>query len=271
MRLTIIALALVGGVAIFVVGSPYFELTGWNDDPVYNGVVAAVFGLLTLSVRNRPALESLRLCCHAMFVAATAMFVMVVGPFNWIVTLDDESYRHAVQDKTAQFLAIVPVILVLTWAAGRSWSWLYLQTGRAKRWLTLGLSTLVIGATLVTIVAFADGIAAWDLISAAPWILAFAALNAVMEELWFRGVFLRPYIRGMGVTSAIIVTGVVFGAAHVGATYVSAGQQLMFAALVAGIGIVLALSVRWGDSIWGAVLIHITLDLVVVLELVDSI
>jgi membrane protease YdiL (CAAX protease family) len=67
------------------------------------------------------------------------------------------------------------------------------------------------------------------------------------------------------------VTGAVFGAAHVGATYVSAGEQLFFAALVAGLGILLALATRWGDSLWGAVLFHTALDFVVVLELVDSI
>jgi membrane protease YdiL (CAAX protease family) len=264
-------LALVGGVAIFVVGSPYFEITSWNDDPVYNGFVAAVLGLMTLSMRGRPGVEPLRAACHALFIAATAMFVMVVGPFNWIVTLSDESYQHAVQDKLAQFLAIVPVIVILTWAARRPWSWLYVQTGSARRWLTLGLSTFVIGATIITVVALAAGIAASDLIAAAPWILVFAALNAVMEELWFRGIFLRPYTAGMGVLAAVIVTGIVFGAAHVGATYVSAGEQLLFAGMVAGLGILLALAIRWADAIWGAVLIHITLDLVVVLELVDSV
>ena len=83
-------------------------------------------------------------------------------------------------------------------------------------------------------------------------------------------IFLRPYVSGMGATPAIIVTGIVFGAAPLGVTYISASQQLLFAALVAGLGILLALAVRWGDAIWGAVLIHITLDLVVILELVDS-
>ena len=48
-------------------------------------------------------------------------------------------------------------------------------------------------------------------------------------------------------------------------------EQLLFAGMVAGLGILLALAIRWADAIWGAVLIHITLDLVVVLELVDSV
>ena len=265
-----VGFALVGGAAIFVVGSPYFELTAWNDDPVYNGALAAGFGLLTWILRDRPALTALRSSSQALFVAASAMFVLVVGPFNWLVTLDDESYQHAVQDKLAQFLAVVPVILVLTWATRRPWGWIYLQLGRPRRWLTLGLSSLAIGATIVAIIAVAAGTTPSALLAAAPWILLFASLNAVMEELWFRGIFLRPYTAGMGAVAAVLVTGLVFGAAHVGATYISAGEQLLFASLVAGLGILLALAVRWAESLWGAVLLHIALDLVVVLELVES-
>jgi membrane protease YdiL (CAAX protease family) len=271
LRAGLAAFALVGGGAIFVVGSPYFELTPWNDNPVYNGVVAAGFGTLTLLSRRRPSLVSLRACSEALFVAATAMLVLVIGPFNWLVTLSDESYRHALQDKLAQFLAIVPVILLFTWLARRPWGWIYLQMGRPRRWLTLGLSTLVVGATVIAAVAIASGRTASAVLEAAPWIVAFAALNAVMEELWFRGIFLRAYTAEMGAGLAILVTAIIFGAAHVGATYVSAGEQLVFASLVVGLGVVLAVAMRWGDSLWGAVLVHITLDLVVVFELVDSV
>ena len=270
-RAGLVGFVLLGAGAIFVVGSPYFELTAWNDDAVYNGVLAAGFGILTFLLRRRPSLVSLGFCSEALFVAATAMLVLVIGPFNWLVTLDDDSYRHAFQDKLAQFLAVVPVIAVLTRAAGRPWGWIYVQRGRPRRWLTLGLSMLVIGASVISILAIANGITSAALLAAAPWIVAFAALNAVMEELWFRGIFLRACAIGMGGVLAVLVTAIVFGAAHVGATYVSAGQQLLFASLAAGLGIILALAMRWGDSLWGAVLLHVALDLVVVFELVESV
>lgn len=196
------------------------------------------------------------------------MFVLVLGPFNWLVTLDDESYRHALQDKLAQSLAVVPVILAFTWGGRRPWGSIYLQWGRSRRWLVLGLSTFGIGATTIVAIAVATGISPASLAAAAPWIVAFAALNATMEELWFRGIFLRPYAATMGPWTAIVVTAMVFGAAHVGATYVSAGEQLAFAVLVAALGFALAWAMRWADSLWGAVLIHIALDLVVVFELV---
>lgn len=270
-RAGLVGFTLLGGGAIFVLGSPYFELTPWNDNVLYNGVLAAGFGLLTFLLRRRPPrLASLALCSEALFVAAAAMLVLVVGPFNWIVTLDDESYRHALQDKLAQFLAIVPVIAVFAWAARRPWGWIYLHRGRPRRWLPFGLSVFVVGAAIISVLAMTTGRTPTALLAAAPWIVAFAALNAGMEELWFRGIFLRAYDAAMGAVPAVLVTAIIFGAAHVGATYVSAGEQLVFAALVAGLGIMLALAMRWGDSLWGAVLLHITLDLVVVFELVEA-
>lgn len=269
-RLGLAAFALLAGGAIFVLGSPYFELTAWNDNPLYNGLLVAGLGLLTWLLRRRPALESLQLCSQALFVAAAAMFVLVVGPFNWLVTVEDESLKHAVLDKLAQFLAVVPVILLFMWATRRPWGWIYLQRGRPGRWLPLGISALIIGAGIVATVAIADGVTLAALLAAAPWVLVFASLNATMEELWFRGIFLKPYSVGMGGRLAVVVTSIIFGAAHVGATYISAGEQLFFALLVAGLGILLALAMRWGDSLWGAVLFHIALDLVVVLELVES-
>ena len=49
------------------------------------------------------------------------------------------------------------------------------------------------------------------------------------------------------------------------------GEQRIFATLVAGLGVLLALAIRWADSLWGAVLFHIALDLVVVFEFVEAV
>jgi membrane protease YdiL (CAAX protease family) len=271
-RAGLVGFALVGGIAIFVGGTPYFEYTVANDSPVYNTVLVAVFGPLAWYMRRRDGLESYATCSHALFVAAMAMLIMVIGPFNWLVTAEDESVLQAVQDKLAQFLAVVPVILVLTWAAHRPWGTIYLQKGRPKRWLTFGLSWFVVSAIVVTVLALASGIDPGTLLSAAPLILVFAALNAVMEELWFRGVFLSPYSAGMGGAHAIVVTAVIFAAAHIGATYVSSvAAHLLLASVAVSIGVLAAWAMRWANALWGSVLFHMALDLVVVFGLLESV
>jgi membrane protease YdiL (CAAX protease family) len=267
----LVGFTLAGGVAIFVGGTPYFEITAANDSPLYNAVLVAGFWLLARLLSRQPSLASYARCSHALFVAASAMLVLAIGPFNFIVTAADESVRQAVQDKLAQFLSVVPVILVLTWAGRRPFGWIYLQKGLPKRWLTFGLSWFAVSAVVITALALVSGIRSADLLSAAPSILVFAALNAVMEELWCRGIVLRDYAAAMGATPAVVVTAIVFAAGHVAATYVgSVGGQLLLVSGALAIGLVAAWAMRWADCLWGAVLFHMGLDLLVVFGLLDA-
>ena len=267
----LVGFTLGGGAAIFVGGTPYFELTAANDSPLYNAALVAAFWLLARLLSRRPSLASYAACSYALFVAATAMLVLVLGPFNFLVTAADESVGQAVQDKLAQFLSVVPVILVLTWAGRRPFSWIYLQKGLPKRWLAFGLSWFAISAIIIAGLALVSGIGSAALLSAAPWILAFAALNAVMEELWFRGIFLRCYSAQMSGTLAVVVTAIVFSAGHVAATYVgSVGGQLLLISGALAIGLVAAWAMRWANSLWGSVLFHMGLDLLVVFGLLEA-
>ena len=270
-RAGLVGFTVTGGVAIFVLGTPYFELTPANDNPWYNAAVVAVFGLLAPALNRRPSLAAYAACNHALLIAATSMLVLVIGPFNWLITAAEGTARHAVHDKLAQFLAVVPVILIFTWAGRHSWGWIYLQKGLLKRSLAFGLSSLAVLAVAMAIAAGVAGIGAAALLAAAPLVVVFAALNAVMEELWFRGIFLRPYSATMGGAAAVVVTSLIFGVAHIGATYISSGERLLFVAVVFALGLILAWAIRWADNLWGAVLFHLGLDLVVILELAENI
>jgi membrane protease YdiL (CAAX protease family) len=68
-----------------------------------------------------------------------------------------------------------------------------------------------------------------------------------------------------------VVTAIVFSAGHVGATYVgSVGGQVLLVSGALAIGLVAAWAMRWADSIWGSVLFHMGLDLLVVFGLLDA-
>lgn len=263
-----VLLALVGAAAIFVLGTPYFEVfESTNDDPLFNGALTVGAGILAWTLRDRS--DAYAAVSSALFVTASAMWSLVIGPFNWIVTADTDTVEGAFQDKLAQFLAIVPVILVLAWAAGRSRQSLYLVQGHTGRWLKVGVPAVVFGAIAITLIALADGARFGAVVDVAPWVLGFAALNAFMEELWFRSISLQPYVDHMGTAVGVGVTAVVFGGAHVEATYMSDATQLPFALLVVALGVVLAWIMRWSNCIWGAVLVHIALDLIIALEFVE--
>ena len=231
-----IALALVGSAAIFVLGTPYFEIfDSTNDDPIFNGSLVGGAGILTWTLRHRN--DAYAAVSSALFVTAAAMWSLVIGPFNWIITADTETAEGAFQDKLAQFLAVVPVILVLVWLGKRSRESLYLVRGDTGRSLKVGVPAVAAGAVVITLIALADGYGFSDVVDIAPWVMGFAALNALMEELWFRGVSLQPYVEHMGVRTGVLVTAFVFGATHVEATYMSDATQLPFALLVVALGI----------------------------------
>ena len=160
----------------------------------------------------------------------------------------------------------MPVLLLLTWAGRRGWGWIYLQRGLPRRWLPLGAISFAGCAVIVSVMVLAAGTGAADLMGVAPWLLAFVTLNAVMEELWLRGIFLRPYAAGIGGPAAIVVTALIFALLHMNVTYLDGSERLVFGAGAFLLGVATAWSMRWGRSLWGAVLLHMALDLFVMVD-----
>ena len=268
-RLGLFVLTLAGGLSIFMFGSPFFDTFPTNDSVPYGVILVTFFGVISLVLGRQPYLVLYSNCAYALLVAAVANLMLTIGPFNWLIT-SSETYQEIAQDKLAQFLAIVPVILLLTRIRRRPLTSIYVQKGQPRRWIGFGLPWLVIGMLGIIGIAYAYDIDADTFLAAAPWILVFVVLNATMEELWFRGIFLRPYSTAMGGSSAILVTALVFGIAHVNAEYMTAGEMWIFGIVVFVIGLTTAWAMRWANSLWGSVLFHIGMDLLIIIQIVES-
>lgn len=269
-RPTLFVLLLLAGQLIFVFASPYYHVFPSNDDPLFAGGLAAALGLAALGLNRSAHYARYAPPIYALFVAAAANFALVLGPFNGLITAA-EPFRQMAQDKLAQFLAIVPVILILAWLPRRDLGRLYLQRGRPRRWLAFGLAGFVAGLAAMVWILLSAGVTAAALLRASPWILIFVAANAFMEELWFRGVFLRPYEAEVGWPATMVLTALAYGTSHMSATYFESATGMMFGLGVIGLGLILAWSIRWADSLWGAVLFHMGMDLVIILPVVQSI
>lgn len=269
-RVVFFLFLLLGGQLIFVFASPYFDVFPTNDDPVFAGALTVAFGVLALVLSRNLQYARYAPPVYALFVAAAANLALVIGPFNRFITAT-EPFRQMAQDKVAQFMAIVPVIVILTWLAKRDLGWIYIQRGRPRRWLPFGLAAFVAGAVAMIWMLLSNGMSLDRLIAAAPWILTFVAANAFMEELWFRGVFLRPYEAEAGWTAAMVLTALAYGTSHMNATYFESATGMLFGLGVIGLGLILAWGMRWAGSVWGAVLFHMGMDLVIILPVVQSI
>ena len=107
------------------------------------------------------------------------------------------------------------------------------------------------------------------LLSLTPWILLFVFSNGFMEELLFRGLFLKRYEPFLGKGLSNLLTAVVFALTHIQVTY--AAQMLQF------LLIVLVLSLIWGyliqktESLWGAALFHAAGDCLIIFAAYASI
>lgn len=268
-RAALFVLLLVGGQLIFVFGSPYFTVFPTNDNVLYSATLVVAFGLLALAFQRSHTFAHFAPPVYALFVAAAANLALVIGPLNRFLSAT-EPYQAMAQDKIVQFLTVVPVLVILAWLARRELGWIYVQRGRPRRWLPFGLVSLAVCAVVMVAMLLWSGMSASELVAVAPWIMIFVTANAIMEELWFRGVFLRSYEAGIGWTGALVVTALAFGVSHMNATYFESAVGLLFGLGVIGLGLVMAWAMRWADSLWGSVLFHMGMDMLIILPIVAS-
>ena len=91
-----------------------------------------------------------------------------------------------------------------------------------------------------------------------------------MEELWFRGIFLKNYKKIVGRNAAILVTAIVFGASHINATYDFPGGGIIFGFVVFILGVIGAYAMLKDDSLIGPILFHAGYDLLVIVPILNS-
>jgi membrane protease YdiL (CAAX protease family) len=102
------------------------------------------------------------------------------------------------------------------------------------------------------------------------WLLLFIFANSIMEELWFRAIFLRKFAALIGRVGAVVVTAVIFGASHINATYDFPGGGIVFGFVVFGLGLVGAYAMLKDDSLIGPVLFHAGYDLMIIVPVINS-
>jgi membrane protease YdiL (CAAX protease family) len=94
-----------------------------------------------------------------------------------------------------------------------------------------------------------------------PWLIVFSIANGFMEELWFRGLFLKRLQPHIGAWGAVWLTSIWFGFLHVFAVYVSGIGAVIVGILTFSLGIVFALVIQKTKNIWGAGLFHAASDI----------
>jgi membrane protease YdiL (CAAX protease family) len=268
-KLSVSICLLIGGLAVFVLGSPYNSVFPTNGNQIYYVALAVVFLVISVVLKRSHSLARYGPAAYALFIASAALLFLSAGLLNIRVGAANPMQEIAL-DKLSQFLHVVPVIIALTLVAKDDLKSIFIAKGNLKAGLIFGgVSFLIWGILAFLLQAGASG---FPQVSASVilFMLIFVFCNAIMEELWYRAIFLKRYQAVIGRTAAIVITSVVFGASHVNATYEFPGGGVVFGIVVFVLGVVGAYSMFKTDGLIGPVLFHAGYDLMIIVPILNS-
>lgn len=249
------------GLLVFVFGSNYYSLFPTNDSQIYRAALAAIFLAAALILRRKESRKAYGQIAYAFFVAITVFFMtsLTVGARDSLLgTLDiaTSTPRYISLEKVFEAVIVVSVILILTLLWRQDFGSLYLKKGRLGLGLFVGVSLLTINAATGIVTGATLGQAADELIARLPWVLLFSLANGFMEELWFRGLFLRHFAAVVGVVGSIIVTSIVFTLSHAAASYMDPIEAILFQVIIFPMALLFAYLMHKSDGLWGSALYH---------------
>ncbi len=251
--------------AIFIFGSYYFDIFPTNRNLTYNLLLSALFLAASLWFRFNSDFSSYWQIPFAFFIASIA-YPLTALLDDWIRTVlvwfsasPDLSKGLAIEKICEMLIKVIP-ILVLVRVSGSDLGTVYIRRGNLKLGIGIGGIVFCFLGTATFMFAAQRFTSTTTLVSAVAWGLAFSFANALMEELWLRGIFLRQFSRVIGSRGAIWVTAIIFAGMHSFAFYFVPAALPFFALNTLALGLACGFLMVRSGSIWGAVMIHAASD-----------
>ena len=256
-----------------VVFSPWRPLLGRVDDYLGRVGLGVLLLVMTTLARRSNRLEKygpVLLGLLTMLVAVSLDWIFGNYLIDTLGVTDENPAGWAIL-KLNECLVIVGVILLFTKLFRGTLGSIYIQKGNLKLGLIVGLGTFALAA--VGSFPMASLFNARDLSLARvspwiPWLLIYVLSNATMEELLFRGLFLRKLEPFFGRIFTNILIAFVFTLLH-GATRYSA-DQVLFLAILFPLALVWGYLMQKTDAVWGSILFHAGMDIPIMLGIFSN-
>lgn len=268
-RVGAIGLFLSFGALIMVVFSPWRPLLAPTADLLGRLGLIGVLAMLSALTRKNPATRLIwALLCGLLILAVAVSLMWIVA--NYLIDhlgLTGSTPQGMAWLKLNDFVIVAVVVIGLSRALGFSFKDLYLQKGKTRLGLWFGVGTFVLAAALAIpggMLLFnlePAGLAGWK--NWLPWLLVFVFANGAMEEILFRGLFLKKFEPLLGNFLANLTIAVVFSVLHIGVDYTS--DQLIFAGVVFLLGLGFGAVIHKTKALWPAILFHAGMDIAVML------
>jgi len=181
-----------------------------------------------------------------------------------IFNLDISQLTGFTSYKFLEDLFIIAVIISLTLISGDDLGSIYVCKGRLKTGLFIGIISFLVLSAISVCLAKNQGVATGRLLSLTPSILIIVLADGFMEELLFRGLFLRKFQVFLGPLWSNVLTALIFALVHLQITYIS--ELFMFLALLFGLGMLWGYLMQRTDSIWASALFHAGADTLIILQ-----
>jgi membrane protease YdiL (CAAX protease family) len=262
-RIGLFILFVLLGLLVFGVGGYWAPSLG-GDKLVYRILICLGFAVLWLLSRQIKGLQDFQPVVSGFFIAAAAFLVgsFVSEGLGKLLGGTTNSLAGISKLRFSEMLPLVVTILVLNRLFSNDLGAIYLKSGNLKLNLLAGGGSMVVFAIIFYVQSQAQGISIQEIIPTIPWILLFALSNAFLEELHFRGLFLRKFESFFGKHFSNLAIAIFFTLIHAPVEYTPDILQFLVITFFLSLG--WAYLIQRSDSLWGAVLSHAGADFLVI-------
>ena len=217
-----------------------------------------------LLVRRRRRFEKYWQILFALFILTVAISLDKIFGIYMIKQLGvtDSTPAGWALPKLNECFVVVSVIVIFTLLSGGSLGSIYIQKGNLKSGLIIGLTTFFVftaGAIPMASLFNAQNLSLARIIPWTPWILIYVLANGAMEEIQFRGLFLRKLEPFVGKHLSIFLLAFVFTGLHSWVSYTA--DNRIFLAVTFPLALALGYIMHRTDSAWGSILLHAGMDI----------
>jgi hypothetical protein len=261
------------GAFIMIVFSPWKPLLGRVND--YLGRISLIILLsgTVLLVRRSRRFEKYWQVFYGLLVLTVAVSLdWIIGIYliDYVGVHDNTPTGWALQ-KLNECVVIVSVVIILTKMSRSTLGSIYIQKGNLKLGLIIGLTAFILaaaGSIPMATLFNAQDLSLARIIPWIPWILIFVLANATMEEIMFRGLFLRKLEPFYGKFISNFMVAFVFTVMHGAANYTS--DQYIFLAILFPLALAWGYVMQKTDGVWGSILFHAGMDIPIILGIFSN-
>jgi len=264
-RLFLFMIFLICGLTIFFVSVTFSSAIPGGIRIWVRIGISLLFLAIAFYLRINKRFEKYWKVLYAFFVASFSFFMggylsgLALRYFNLTV----DTHNGIAFAKMFESLFTVIFIILLIKISGDDLGTIFLKKGKLKSGLAIGLAGFLGFAIISIAQAGSQGISISRIISWLPLILIFVLSNGFMEELLFRGLFLKRYERFVGARLANLLTALIFTLAHMKVSY--APELLIFLVIVFFLALFWGYIMQKTENLWGSALFHAGADLLLII------